>query len=63
MIILNIMTFNIFKDSRALDFAHKFIIDERLSSLRKDVKECLDKNCAFPALRNKPVNRSSTPYF
>lgn len=35
------MTFNIFKDSRALDFAHKFIIDERLSSLRKVVKVLL----------------------
>jgi hypothetical protein len=45
------MIFKIFKDSRALiDFANKFIIDERLSSLRKDVKECLDKDCAFPAL-------------
>lgn len=45
------MKFKVFKDSKVLiDFANKFIIDERLSSLKKDVKECLDKNCAFPAL-------------
>ena len=31
-------------------FAHKLIIDERLSSLKKDVNACLEKDCAFPAL-------------
>jgi hypothetical protein len=45
------MKFKIFNDSKELiEFANKFIVDERLSSLEKDVKECLDKDCAFPAL-------------
>ncbi len=45
------MKFKIFSDSKELiEFANKFIVDERLSSLKKDVKECLDKDCAFPAI-------------
>jgi hypothetical protein len=45
------MKFKMFNDSKKLiEFANKFIVDERLSSLKKDVKECLDKDCAFPAL-------------
>ncbi len=43
--------FKVFKDSKELMyFAHKFIVDERLSSLKKDVNACLEKDCAFPAL-------------
>lgn len=45
------MKFRVFKDSKDLvDFANKFILDERLASLKKDVHDCLDKDCAFPAL-------------
>lgn len=45
------MKFKIFNDAKGLiEFANKFIVDERLSSLKKDVKDCLDKDCAFPAL-------------
>ena len=45
------MKFRVFKDSKDLvDFANKFILDERLASLKKDIHDCLDKDCAFPAL-------------
>ena len=45
------MKFRVFKDSKDLiDFANKFILDERLASLKKDVHYCLDNDCAFPAL-------------
>jgi hypothetical protein len=45
------MKFRVFKDSKDLvDFANKFVLDERLASLKKDVHDCLDKDCAFPAL-------------
>jgi hypothetical protein len=45
------MKFTVFKDSKDLvDFANKFILDGRLASLKKDVQDCLDKYCAFPAL-------------
>lgn len=33
-----------------MDFAHKFVTEERLPSLRKDVNACIEKDCAFPAL-------------
>lgn len=45
------MNFKVFSDSKQLlEFAAKFIIDERISSLKKDVSSCLEKDCAFPAL-------------
>jgi hypothetical protein len=33
-----------------MDFAHKFITEERLPSQRKDVNACIEKDCTFPAL-------------
>ena len=45
------MQLEIFNDSTdLLYFANKLIVDERLSSLEKDVRACLEKDCAFPAL-------------
>lgn len=45
------MNFKVFSDSKQLlEFAAKFIIDERISCLKKDVSSCLGKDCAFPAL-------------
>jgi hypothetical protein len=41
----------VFKNSKSLvDYAYKFIIEERLTSLQKDVKACLESHRAFPAL-------------
>lgn len=41
----------VFKNSKSLvDYAYRFIIEERLPSLQKDVKACLEFDCAFPAL-------------
>ncbi|HZA69472.1 MAG TPA: hypothetical protein VE548_07205 [Nitrososphaeraceae archaeon] len=45
------MRFKEFKDSKPLvDYAYRFVIEERLTSLQKDVKACLESDCAFPAL-------------
>lgn len=45
------MQFKVFKDSKDLiEFANKFVIFERLSSLKRDVKYCLKNDCTFPAL-------------
>jgi hypothetical protein len=45
------MRFKCFDNSKKLiEFAHKFIIDERLPSLQKDVNACLKEHCPFPAL-------------
>jgi hypothetical protein len=45
------LRFKEFKDSKSLvDYAYRFIIEERLTSLQKDVKACLESDCAFPAL-------------
>jgi hypothetical protein len=45
------MTYKVFEDHlKLIDYAHKFIIEERLTSLQKDVKACLKEDCAFPAL-------------
>jgi hypothetical protein len=45
------LIFKEFKDSKFLvDYAYRFVIEERLTSLQKDVKACLGSDCAFPAL-------------
>jgi hypothetical protein len=45
------LKFKVFKDSKELIyFANKFFVNDRISSLKKDVDDCLDKHCAFPAL-------------
>lgn len=45
------MTLKVFDSSLTLvNYAYKFIIEERLPSLQKDVKACLKEDCAFPAL-------------
>jgi hypothetical protein len=36
--------------SELVNFADKFILKERLPSLKKDVEACLKEECAFPAL-------------
>lgn len=44
------MKFKVFEDSHSLvEYAQKFLA-ERLTSLQKDVRECLKSDCAFPAL-------------
>lgn len=45
------MKFKCFNSSDNLtEFAYRFIIEERLPSLQKDVNVCLNEDCAFPAL-------------
>jgi hypothetical protein len=45
------LRFKEFKGSKSLvDYAYRFLIEERLTSLQKDVKACLESDCAFPAL-------------
>jgi hypothetical protein len=45
------MKFKCFNNSdNLIEFAYRFIIEGRLSSLQKDVNACLNEDCAFPAL-------------
>jgi hypothetical protein len=45
------MKYQFFNNARDLvGYAYKFMLEERLPSLQKDVIACLEKDCAFPAL-------------